>query len=146
MDVTAATWAIALIGLGLILLLAALQLVAVVRPRATWTIEQVYGGSPDDTDPIAYFAFNQASAWADLFLWAPLQVIGSIGMLLGERWGFLLGLVASVPYWYTAVFFFIWDRDLGFRRDTFSYWVLTWGMWPAFGVLEGVYCFVRLVQ
>ncbi|MDH3755093.1 MAG: hypothetical protein OEU32_14580 [Acidimicrobiia bacterium] len=146
MDVTAATWVVALIGLGLISLLAGLQLVAVFRPRAQWTIENVYGGSPDDTDPAAYFAFNQATAWADPFLWAPLQIAGSIGMLLGERWGFLLALMASVPFWYTAVFFYFWDRDLGSRRNTFTYWVVVWGMWPAFGVIESVYCFVRLME
>lgn len=146
MDVTATTWVIALTGLALISLLATLQLVAVFRPRAAWTIENVYGGSPEDTDPKAYFAFNQACAWADPFLWAPLQIVGSVGMLLGERWGFLLALVASVPFWYTAVFFYFWDRDLGFRKPTFNYWVVVWGMWPAFGVVEGVYCFVRLLE
>ena len=146
MEATTATWAIALIGLGLISLLTALQLVAVVRPRARWTIDNVYGGSPDDTDPHVYFAFNRASVWADPFLWAPLQIMGSIGMLLGERWGFLLALMASVPFWYTAVFFYFWDRDLGFRRNTAAYWIVTWGMWPVFGVVESVYCFVRLVE
>ena len=64
MEVTVTTWAIALIGLGLISLLASLQLVAVLRRRASWTIDNVYGGSPDQTDPVAYFAFNQAFAWA----------------------------------------------------------------------------------
>ncbi len=92
------TWVVALAGLALIGLLAALQLVAVVRPRSDWTIENVYGGSPDRTDPKAYFAFNQGSAWADPFFWAPLQIAGSIGMLLGHRWGFLLALAASVPF------------------------------------------------
>ena len=99
-----------------------------------------------ETDPVAYFAFNQAFAWADPFLWAPLQIAGSIGMLLGQRWGFLLALMASVPFWYTSVFFYIWDRDLGFRENTFNYWFVIWGMWPLFGVTEGVYCFVRLVE
>ena len=146
MDVTAATWIVALAGLGLIGLLGGLQTVALLRPRSQWTIDNVYGGSPDQTDPTAYFAFNQGSAWADPLLWAPLQIAGSIGMLLGERWGFLLALMASVPYWYTAVFFFIWDRDLGFRENTFNYWVIVWGMWPAFGVVEGVYCFLRLLE
>lgn len=146
MEVTAATSVIAVTGLGLIVSLGTLQIVALVRPRATWTIDNVYGGSPDETDPKAYFAFNQASAWADPFLWAPLQIVGSIGMLLGERWGFLLGLMASVPFWYTAVFFYFWDRDLGFRKNTLGYWVVIWGMWPVFGVAEGFYCFVRLVE
>ncbi len=146
MDVTPLTWAVAVGGLLLILLLAALELVAVLRPRGTWTIDNVYGGTPDATDPTAYFAFNQGWAWADVFFWAPLQVAGSIGMLMGERWGFLLALVASVPFWYTAIPIFIWDRDLAFREPTAAYWVVIWGMWPVFGVIEGVYCFVRLLD
>jgi hypothetical protein len=140
------TWIVALTGLVLIGLLAGLQLVAVVRPRGEWTIANVYGGDPDATDPKAYFAFNQGLAWADPFFWAPLQIAGSIGMLLGQRWGFLLALAASVPFWYTAITILIWDRDMGFRQNSFTYWVLIWGIWPVFGILEGVYCFVRLLE
>ena len=62
MEVTATTWVIALAGLGLILLLGALQLVAVMRPRSDWVVQNVYGGEPDSTDPKAYFAFNQGYA------------------------------------------------------------------------------------
>jgi len=97
-EVTIATWFVAIAGLVLIALLGGLQLVAVFRPRSAWTIENVYGGSPDATDPTAYFAFNQGYAWADAVFWAPLQIAGSIGMLLGYRWGFLLALVACVPF------------------------------------------------
>ena len=145
MTVTAMTWIVALVGLGLILLLGALQLVAVLRPQAQWTIDNVYGGSPDATDPTAYFAFSQGIAWADVFLFVPLQVAASIGMLMGERWGFLLGLMAAVPFVYSAFQFFMWDGALGFREKTFNYWVVIWGMWPAFGLVEAVYCFTRLV-
>lgn len=146
MEVTVLTWVIAIAGLVIIGLLAALQLVAVIKPRAEWTVANVYGGSPDATDPVAYFAFNQGYAWADTFFWAPLQVAGSIGMLLGERWGFVLALVASVPFWYTAIPIFIWDRDLGFRQKTFTYWVIIWGKFPAYGVVEGLYCTIRLLE
>lgn len=146
MDVTVLTWIVAVAGLVLMGLLAALQLVAVVSPRGRWTLENVYGGDPGATDPEAFFAFNQGYAWADPFFWAPLQIAGSIGMFLGQRWGFLLALVASVPFWYTAIPIFVWDRAMGFRRNTFTYWVFVWGIWPAFGVLEGVYCFVRLLE
>ena len=146
MDVTPFTWIVALTGLALILLLATLQFVAVVRPRAEWTVDNVYGGSPDSTDPVAYFAFNQGYAWADAVFWAPLQIAGSIGMLAGQRWGFLVALIASVPFWYTAIPIFVWDRDLGFRQRTVTYWIVVWGMWPAFGVVEGVYCLVRLLD
>jgi hypothetical protein len=146
MEVTILTWTVAITGLLLIGLLAGLQLVAVFTPRGRWTIENVYGGNPDATDPKAYFAFNQGQAWADSFFWAPLQVAGSVGMLLGQQWGFLVALGASVPFWYSAIVIFIWDRDLGFRQNTFSYWTFVWGMWPVFGVLEGIYCFARLMD
>ncbi|MGI9610832.1 MAG: hypothetical protein ACR2NL_11135 [Acidimicrobiia bacterium] len=146
MDVTAVTWVVAIVGLLMIVLLGALQMVAVLRPRTEWTIENVYGGSPDDTDPTAYFAFNQGFAWADSFLWVPLQIAGSVGMMIGERWGFLLALAASVVFVYSAFMFYIWDRDLGFRQRTFNYWVVVWGMWPVFGLVEGVYTFARLLE
>lgn len=146
METTLLTWIVAIGGLLLIAILAPLQLIAVLRPRAEWTIKNVYGGSPEGTDPTAYFAWNQGGAWADPFLWAPLQIAGSIGMLLGERWGFLLALMASVPFWYTAVWIYIWDRDMGFRENTFVYWVFIWGMFPAYGILESVYTFVRLLD
>ena len=145
MDVTAFTWVVAIAGLALILLLGSLQLAAVIRPRSDWTIKNVYGGTPDGTDPKAYFAFNQGFAWADPFFWAPLQIAGSVGMLLGERWGFLLALAATVPFVYTAIPIYIWDRDMGFRQNTFNYWVVIWGIWPAFGLIEGVYTFTRLL-
>ena len=144
MDVTPWTWVVAGLGLLIMSLLAGAQSIAVVRPRSEWTIQNVYGGSPSATDPVAYFAFNQGFAWADVF-WAPLQVGGSIGMVLGHRWGFLLALIASVPFWYTSIPMFIWDRDLGFRQPTVYYWVVVWGMFPAFGILEGLYCFLRLL-
>jgi len=146
MEVTASTWIIAIAGLLIIAVLAGLQLVAALRPRSSWVIKNIYGGRPEATDPKAYFAFNQGYAWADPFFWAPLQIAGSTGMLLGERWGFLLALMASVPFWYSAILIFIWDRDLGFRRNSVFYWVIVWGMFPVFGVLEGLFCFVRLFE
>jgi hypothetical protein len=144
MEVTIITWVVAVAGLVLMGLLMALQAIAVARPRSAWTIANVYGGDPGETDPKAYFAFNQGYAWADTFFWGPIQIIASIGMLFGEEWGFLLGLVASVPWWYSAIPIYIWDRDMGFRKDTITYWVFIWGMFPAFGIIEGVYCIVRL--
>ena len=144
MDVTPWTWIVAGTGAGIMALLAGLQLVAVLRPRSPWVVRHVYGGRPEATDPTAYFAFHQGWAWADALFWAPLQFVGSVGMLLGERWGFLLALVASVPFWYSAIPLFVWDRDLGVRRPTWSYW-LAWAMFPAFGVVAGGYCFDRLL-
>jgi hypothetical protein len=146
MEVTLLTWIVGVGGLLLMGLLAAAQLVAVINPRGEWTIENIYGGDPSNTDPKAYFAFNQGYAWADTVFWAPIQIAGSVGMLFGLRWGFLLALIGSVPFWYSAIPIFIWDRDMGFRKNTFTYWVFVWGVFPAFGVLETVYCVVRLMN
>lgn len=145
MEVSILTWFVALVGLFLIGTLMLLQIVAIVRPKSQWTIENVYGGNPGGTDPKAYFAFNQGFAIADVFFWGPIQIVGSIGMLMGERWGFLLALIASVPFWYTAIPMFVWDRDMGFSKNTFSYWFFVWGIFPLFGVVEMVYCFIRLL-
>ena len=146
MEVTSLTYIVAIIGLFLIGFLVAMQLVAVLNPRGDWTVKNVYGSDPKGTDQRAYFAFNQGYAWADAFFWGPIQIAGSIGMLLGRRWGFLLALIGSVPFWYSAINIYIWDRDMGFRKNTLTYWVVEWAMFPAFGVLEMVYCFWRLME
>ncbi len=146
MEATWVTWVVGLAGLVLTGLLVALQLVAVINPRGGWTVRHVYGGDPGTTDPRAYFAFNQGYAWADSFFWGPIQIAGSVGMLLGQRWGFLLALIGSVPFWYSAILIFIWDRDMGFRRNTIAYWFFTWGVFPVFGVVEMVYCMCRLMD
>jgi len=145
MVVTPLTWIVGIAGIVLMSLLMTVQLIAVIRPRAAWTVVNVYGGSPEGTDPRAYFAFNQGQAWADTFFWSPIQITGSLGMLLGYRWGFLLALIGSVPFWYSAIPIFIWDRDMGFRQSTCFYWCIVWGVWPAFGVIEMIYCFTRLL-
>ncbi|KPK10366.1 MAG: hypothetical protein AMJ68_09420 [Acidithiobacillales bacterium SG8_45] len=145
METSTYTWVIATIGLVLITILMLLQFVAILKPRSEWTIKNVYGGNPDSTDSKAYFAFNQGFAYADAIFWGPLQIAGSAGMLMGERWGYLLALIASVPFWYTAIPIFIWDRDMGFRKNSFTYWVFIWGMFPLFGFVEMVYCFLRLL-
>ena len=145
MEVSVLTWIVGVAGLLIMGLLAALQLAAVINPRGEWVVRNVYGGDPRSTDPKAFFAVNQGYAWADTLFWGPIQITGSIGMLLGHRWGFLLALIGSVPFCYTAITIFIWDRDMGFRQNTPVYWVFVWGMFPAFGLFEMVYCFTRLV-
>ncbi len=145
MEVTGLTIIIAILGLLIMGLLATLQFIAVFKPRSEWVIKNVYGSEPSITDPKAFFAYNQGYAWADSLFWGPIQLFGSVGMLLGERWGFLMALIGSVPFWYTGITIFIWDRDLGVRKPTFTYWVISWGLWPAFGILEMLYCFVRLM-
>jgi hypothetical protein len=144
-EVTVWTVAVAVAGLVVGGVLMTAQVIAVFRPRAKWTIDNIYGGSPDNTDPVAFFAFNQGLAWADVFFWLPIQLVGSVGMLLGQKWGFLMALVGSVPFWYTAITIYFWDRALQIRKNTFVYWVLIWGVFPAFGVTEGIYCFLRLL-
>jgi len=145
MEVTVFTWVVGVAGLLIMGLLYVLQFIAVLRPKAEWTLQNVYGSDPSGTDPRAFFAFSQGMAWADVVFWGPIQMAGSLGMLLGQRWGFLLALMGSMPFIYTAITIFIWDRDMEFRQNTFVYWVVVWGMFPAFGVVEAVYCFSRLI-
>jgi len=145
MNVDIYTQIIATLGLILMGMLMTLQTVAIVKPEGKWTIQNVYGGNPDSTDRKAYFAFNQGYAYADAIFWGPIQIAGSVGMLMGERWGFLLALIGSVPFWYSAISIFIWDRDMEYRKNTFVYWVFVWAMFPLFGLLEMSYCFYRLL-
>ena len=144
MTVTFWTVLIAAAGALIMTVLATLQTIAVLRPKSKWVVRRVYGGHPNATDPVAYFAYNLGLARADVFLWAPLQFAGSAGMLLGERWGFLLALMASVPYWYSAIPILTWDRRLGYADANLWYW-LKWAVFPVYGLAASAYCFARLI-
>ena len=133
MEVTDNTRIVAVLGLFMITLLEVFQFMILLRPRSEQSL----------TPPEVY---DLGWAYADTLWSLPLQIGGSVGMLLGRKWGFLLALVASTFYVYSSIFIFVWDRDLGLREKTFVYWVIVWGMWPAYGLLEGLYAFVRLMQ
>jgi hypothetical protein len=147
MDVTPLTWTIAITGFVLMALLMALQLIAVVRSRNALTIQNAHGGDTEATDPKACFAFNQGHAYADVFFWGPIQLVGCIGMVLGARWGFLLALLGSVPFWCSAMNLHTYRRQVGFTElePALLSWVVIWGIWPAFGIAQMVYCFGRLL-
>ncbi len=144
MEVTLFTWIIGVAGLLLTGLLFVFQLIATLRPKSEWTLKNVYNSDPDATDPRAYFAFNQGLAWADVAFWCPIQIAGCVAMLLGQQWGFLLALMGSVPFVYTGITLYIWDRDMEYRRPTVEYWVV-WAIFPAYGIVEAVYCLARLI-
>ena len=99
-------------------------------------------------------AFSGLPSWSSVTGFIVLMAVPLFGLLLvnefltsllGSTGWFLLALAASVPFWYTAIQFYIWDRDLGFREDTLYYWIVVWGMWPAFGLIQGAYALWRLL-
>lgn len=84
MEVTILTWIVAIAGLALISFPGSLQLVALIRPRSQWTIDNVYGGKPDRTVIKAYLAFNQGFAWADSVSWHSRRSAGASECSLGN--------------------------------------------------------------
>jgi hypothetical protein len=70
MEVTTLTGIVAVAGMLSMACLGRLQLTAALRPRGSWVIENVYGGSSESTDSKAYFALNQGIDWAETIFWA----------------------------------------------------------------------------
>ncbi|MDC1142132.1 hypothetical protein OAU50_03500 [Planctomycetota bacterium] len=144
MELTTNAMVLAIVGTALMTLLFALQLIAVVRPESPWTIKNVFKGDPDTTDRKAYFAFNKGLAWADVIFWGPLQFASCIGILACERWGYVFAMGSAVPFIYTGITLFVWDREMGIRESTTSYWAL-WAVFPVFGAIQFLYCSWRLL-
>ena len=146
MAVTRATVVVAVFGVVTMGILFFAQLCAVLAPQSQWTIDNIYGGNITVTDSTAYFAYHQGWAKIDVFFACPLQFLASYGMLRGRKWGFLMALAAAVPPFYSSVPIFIWDREkMGGRENTIEYWAFVWGQFPLLGLVEGIYCFLRLL-
>ena len=146
MEVTVTTWAIALIGLGLISLLASLQLVAVLRPACDLDRRQRVRRVTRSDRPRRLLRVQPGQCLGRPILvgtaadrrqhrHAPRRAVGIPACAHG------LGAVLV----HVGVLLHLGPRPR-LPENTFNYWFVIWGMWPVFGVTEGVYCFVRLLE
>ena len=87
---TVITWILVIFGALLIFLpMLYAQLLMALRPHSQKTKDLLIGKGEDWRDN-THLRMSLGTAWADLIVWLPLLVAGSIGVLLGQVWGYAL--------------------------------------------------------
>jgi len=92
-----------------------------------------------------HFGFAKGCAWADWVLMVPLVVSGSIGVLLGHAWGYVLwGAAGSMALYINIILWFMEKQYVYPSRGAIRYFTYYWGFFVYWGALALAYSVLRL--
>jgi len=123
---TIVTWVLVIFGVITLLPLLYAQLTILVQPHGQKAKDILIGKEEDWRDE-THFRSAYGFAWADWILLIPLFVSGSIGVLLGSGWGYVLWAAAGTISLYINI--------VGLWRRTTS--IPLAGLWPIIHTIGG---------
>jgi hypothetical protein len=141
---TIVTWVI--VGFGAVTLTPLLlaQLVILVDPHGQKAkdILVAKGGKWRDK---THFRSAYGCAWADWLLLVPLFISGTIGVLLGDAWGYVLWAAAGTISLYINILLWFLEKEYVYpSRGPVAYYTYYWGFFVLWGAAALAYATLRL--
>ena len=144
MQPTLVTWALIVFGVITLMPLIWAQLSMLVRPDSQETRDLIIGKGGDWRDK-THFKLALGAAWADWLFFVPLFVAGSIGVLLGQPWGYVLfGAAGSCSLYINIILWFTEKEYVYPSLGPLKYFTYFWGFFVYWGVLALAYSVVRI--
>jgi hypothetical protein len=141
---TVITWILIIFGLITCAPLLYAQLVMLTQPHSQKTKDILIGKGEDWQDK-SHFKNAFALAWVDWILFTPVFVIGIIGVVLGQAWGYVLFAVAGAIMLYINVFLWFFEREYVYPSvGPLAYYTYIWGDFVYWGAATLVYSLLRL--
>ena len=145
MQPTLITWALIAFGAVTLAPLVLVQLVMLVRPQSQ-KARDLLVAKGDDWRDRTHFRSALGCAWADWLLLVPLAIAGSVGVLLGHAWGYVLWAAAgSISLYINIVLWFIEKEYVYPSRGAIVYFTYYWGFFVYWGALALAYSVVRII-
>ena len=117
LEPTTVTWALVIFGVVAIFLpVLYAQVLMVTRPDSQATKDLLIGKGDDWRDK-THFRSALGYAWADFLVWFPTLLAGSVGILLGHHWGYVLWGASGVISVYINVVFWFSEREYVYPID-----------------------------
>ena len=139
---TVITWVLIIFGLITCLPLLFAQLVMLIEPEGR-RAKDILVGKGEEWRDRTHFRSAYGLAVADWLLFAPMFILGIIGMLLGRSWGYLLFAVSGAIALYINVFLWFQEKEYVYpSRGPLKYYTYYWGnfiYWGAASLLYGIY-------
>ena len=144
MQPTIITWVLIIFGAITLAPLALAQLVMLVKPYSQQAKDILIAKGEDWRDK-THFRSALGLAWADWLLVVPLVISGSIGVILGHAWGYVLwSAVGSISLYINIVLWFMEKEYVYPSRGALAYYTYYWGFFVYWGALALAYSAVRL--
>lgn len=145
LDPTIVTWILVVFGLVFIFLpIVYAQLLVVRRPHDQKTKDLLIAKGEDWRGKY-HLRTALGIGWADLLFWLPMLVIGSIGVLLGEPWGYAMWIASGAISVYISIVFWFSEREYAYPAvGPLGYFTIYWGNFVYWGLAVIVYGIWRL--
>ena len=144
MQPTVVTWVLVVFGAITMAPLVLAQVVMLVRPQSQQAKDILVAKGEDWRDK-THFRSALGLAWADWLLVVPLLVSGSIGVILGQVWGYVLwGAAGSISLYINIVLWFVEKEYVYPSRGPLAYYTYYWGFFVIWGALALAYAALRL--
>ena len=144
MQPTLVTWVLVVFGVLTLVPLIWAQLSMLIRPDSQETRRLIIGEGEDWRDK-THIRLALGSAWADWLFLVPLFAAGSIGVLLGQAWGYVLFAAAGACSLYINIILWFTEKEYVYpARGPFRYFTYYWGFFVYWGALALAYSVLRI--
>ena len=144
MQPTLVTWALVVFGVVTLLPMFAAQLAMLTRPDSRAARDLVIGKGEEWRDK-THFKIALGAAWADWLFFTPVFAAGSVGVLLGQAWGYILFGAAGACSLYINIILWFTEKDYVYpTRGPFRYFTYYWGFFVYWGICALVYSVLRI--
>lgn len=143
---TPITWILVIFGFITCSPLFGAQLVMLYRPKSQKATDILIGQGEDWRDK-THFRSALGMAWADWLFFAPLLVAGSIGVLSGQTWGYVLWAAAGAISLYINIVLWFMEKAYVYpAQGPLAYFTYYWGFFIYWGASVLVYSTLRLAE
>lgn len=145
LELTIITWIIIIFGVITCGPLLYAQPIVLLQPQGQKAKDILIGKGESWRDK-THFKSAYALASADWIFFIPVFVLGIIGVLLGEIWGYVLFAVACAISLYINIFLWFFEREYVYPAvGPLAYYTYVWGNFIYWGAAGLVYSVLRLI-
>ena len=142
---TVLTWILVIFGVVFIFIpMVYVQFNMAVKPDSQQTKDMIIGKGEDYRDK-THVRVSYGLALSDLIFWLPLLAAGSIGVILGRKWGYILWGVSGAISVYISIILLFTEREYVYPAvGPLVYYTIFWGFFVYWGVAAVAYATLRL--
>ena len=117
----------------------------VMRDPGDKKVKDLVIGKDQDWHDETHFRSAKAGARADLFIFGPLLILGTVGVLLGTVWGYVVYAAAGAIMLYINVTLWFQEKENIYPLvGPFAYYTYYWGNFVYWGLASITYAVLRL--
>lgn len=141
---TLITWLLIVFGAVTLAPLVLAQLIILLRPHSQ-SAKDILVARGEGWRDKTHFRSAYGFAWADWLLLVPLALAGSVGVIMGYSWGYVLWAAAGSISLYINIVLWFMEREYVYpSRGPLAYYTYYWGFFILWGALVLVYSAIRL--